>query len=267
MHRVRAILRKAGVKADTLVPLAGGDVSEVWRAGDYVVKTHASPPPGMFLAEAKGLRQLAAAGALVPRVFWVGEEGIVLEYLPPGPEDYEALAVMLAGLHQKRQKAEYGGEPPLYLGTFPLPGGYGEDWGEFFLEKRIRPLLEATKPLLGGLYEEIPAALRRAPLPAEGPVLIHGDLWRGNVYMSEKGPALIDPSAWVGERGVDLAMMRLFGGFPSRFWQAYEELLPIPPEVEAALPCYQLYFLLVHVKFFGAGYLSSLRRALGACPR
>jgi fructosamine-3-kinase len=59
-------------------------------------------------------------------------------------------------------------------------------------------------------------------------------------------------------------MMRLFGGFPKVFWQAYQALYPIPEEVEEALPQYQVYYLLAHVHFFGKGYLGSLWKAISA---
>ena len=260
-----AILKAAGLPAQKPVPLAGGDIARVYRAGPYVVKTHAHPPPGLFRAEAEGLSALAEAGVRVPRVLWVGEGGIVLEYLPPGPEDWPALAGMLARLHRTR-RPRYGWPRPGYLGTFPLPAGEADDWSRYFAEKRLFPLVEATWGRLGELGPELKRLLARLKLPTEGPTLIHGDLWSGNVHMSEAGPALLDPSVWVGERGVDLAMMRLFGGFPSAFWAAYEERYPVPKEVQEALPCYQLYYLLAHVHFFGASYLPSLRRTLLACP-
>ena len=97
-------------------------------------------------------------------------------------------------------------------------------------------------------------------VPTEGAVWVHGDLWNGNVLMSNEGAVLIDPSAWIGERAVDLAMMRLFGGFPEQFWHAYETHYPIPKSIEAALPFYQIYYLLVHVHLFGAHYLEQIKR-------
>ncbi len=51
-------------------------------------------------------------------------------------------------------------------------------------------------------------------------------------------------------------MMRLFGGFPARFWARYEALAPLPEPVAQALPAYQLLYVLVHVVMFGAGWSS-----------
>lgn len=260
MTSPEALLARAGLPPYPPVPLTGGDVARVFRAGPYVLKLHPNPPEGFFPAEARGLLALRNKGVRVPGVVHVEEEGLVLEYLPPGRPDWEGLARMLAHLHAQKE-ALYGGER-VYLGPFPLPGGFGEDWGRFFYEKRVLPLLEAARP--GRLALEV-ERLPWARLPREGPVLVHGDLWHGNVYFAQEGPALLDPSAWVGERGVDLAMMRLFGGFPEAFWRAYGALLPVPEEVGRALPCYQIYFLLVHLLLFGRAYLEPLERAVRGC--
>lgn len=257
-----ALLRKAGLEAQgPAVPLHGGDVSRVYRVGAYVVKLSANPLPGLFRAEASGLGALAERGLRVPRVHWVGEEGLVLGYLEPGPEDWEGLAEGLARFHRRREplyQATFG-----FLGPFPLPERVGGDWTEFFYLRCVEPLLRATWDRLEGLGPKVEALFRK-PLPAEGPAPLHGDLWRGNVHFAREGPALLDPSFFVGERGVDLAMMRLFGGFPRRFWEAYEASYPIPEEVRQALPRYQVYYLLVHVHLFGRGYLEALWKAISA---
>lgn len=256
------LLRQARLKEHPLEPLSGGQIGQVWRAGPYVVKTHPNPPPGMFQAEARGLFALSQAGVRVPEVYWASSDGLVMEYLPPGEPDWEKLARMLAGMHKLRPPS-YGWDDRVFLGSFELPSGTHPHWQTFWIEKRIQPLLEATWKQLGPLGPRVEALLGQ-PLPLEGPALIHGDLWQGNVLAAKGGPALLDPSVWWGERAVDLAMMTLFGGFPAGFWKLYRVLYPIPPEIERALPRYQVYYLLVHVYFFGSSYLPLLLRTLEA---
>jgi hypothetical protein len=67
-----------------------------------------------------------------------------------------------------------------------------------------------------------------------------------------------------GSRELDLAMMRLFGGFPRRTFEAYEESFPLRAGHEDRVALYQLYFLLVHVAIFGAGYVAQTERCLRA---
>ena len=55
----QALLAVLGLKA-TGAPtrLSGGDMGEVYRVGELVLKTHPSPPPGLYPAEARGLARL-----------------------------------------------------------------------------------------------------------------------------------------------------------------------------------------------------------------
>jgi fructosamine-3-kinase len=93
--------------------------------------------------------------------------------------------------------------------------------------------------------------------------LLHGDLWSGNRITDAHGrPYLIDPAVCVGHREVDLAMMALFGGFGVSCWKAYDEVWPRLPGFDSRRPAYQLYFLLLHVELFGAGYWPDVARAL-----
>lgn len=262
-----ALLRRAGLSASAPAErLTGGDMGDVWRLGPYVVKTHPSPPPDLYAAEARGLAALRAAGVRAPDPIRHGTDGIIMPYMPPtsnGIDTDNDLARQLATLHRTPADT-YGWDHPVYLGRFPLPAApRSTDWPSFWRENRLRPLYAATRRALGPLADATARFIDRFDPPTEGPTLIHGDLWSGNTLATADGAALIDPSAWHGERAVDLAMMQLFGGFSRRVWQTYRGLHPIPPAVDAALPGYQLYYVLVHVHFFGAGYLGAVRRIVG----
>lgn len=257
-----AVLARAGLPDTPTTRLSGGSISDVHRAGAWVVKCHPRAPAGLFEAEARGLRALSDAGVRVPAVRWAGPEGIVMRHLPPGPDDPVGLAEQIARLHATPAD-DYGWPDPIFLGSFPLPRSPAStDWPDFWARHRIDPLLAATRTTLGAMAPAVERLLADFDPPVEGPCLVHGDLWSGNVLMSAAGPALIDPSVWRGERSVDLAMMHLFGGFGPRFWDAYRALRPIPRAVAEAIPFHQLYFVLVHVHLFGAGYLGHVRRIL-----
>jgi fructosamine-3-kinase len=81
----------------------------------------------------------------------------------------------------------------------------------------------------------------------------------------ERGnPCLIDPAVYGGHREVDLAMMRLFGGFRERTFAAYAEVYPLSTGHAARVALYQLYPLLVHVNLFGGSYAASVEAALAS---
>ena len=87
------------------------------------------------------------------------------------------------------------------------------------------------------------------------PVLVHGDLWSGNAALLADGTgAVFDPAAYWGDREVDLAMARLFGGFPEAFFAGYQGSWPLPADWPQRLELYNLYHLINHANLFGGGY-------------
>jgi fructosamine-3-kinase len=92
---------------------------------------------------------------------------------------------------------------------------------------------------------------------APRPSLLHGDLWRGNLAFDGCGqPVIFDPATYYGDAETDLAMTRLFGGFPRRFYVAYDEIRPPAAGAAQRLPLYQLYHVLNHASLFGGGYVA-----------
>jgi fructosamine-3-kinase len=97
--------------------------------------------------------------------------------------------------------------------------------------------------------------------PEEQPALLHGDLWAGN-FMAVKAsnsnscvPSIFDPAVYFGHREMDIGMALLFGGFDSRFFEAYDVLYPLEQNWRQRVPLTQLYPLLVHALLFGGGYI------------
>ena len=70
---------------------------------------------------------------------------------------------------------------------------------------------------------------------------------------------LIDPACYIGHAEADLAMTELFGGFPSKFYDAYREVRPLQPGYESRRDLYNLYQLLNHLNLFGSGYLNAVK--------
>ena len=67
---------------------------------------------------------------------------------------------------------------------------------------------------------------------------------------------LIDPAVYYGNREADLAMTKLFGGFDSKFYHAYNEEYPLPDDYNYRENIYKLYHVLNHLNLFGSGYYS-----------
>jgi fructosamine-3-kinase len=132
------------------------------------------------------------------------------------------------------------------------------EWGDFFAACRLAPQLEWLRARGGGLRGG-DTLLRQVAgwLGGHGaePCLVHGDLWSGNAsLLTMGGGAIFDPAVHRGDREVDLAMARLFGGFPEAFFAGYEAKWPLPRGHQGRVEVYNLYHLLNHANLFGGGY-------------
>lgn len=254
--------------------LGGGDINDAYRASladgrQVFVKRNASAPADMFEAEAHGLEWLRAGPLRIPEALAIGRKFLALELLQPATRAKgfdETLGRGLAALH-RTHPASFGLERDNYIGRLPQSNTAHDDWASFYRDERLLPQIERAS-IGGGLRRRFDALFAKLPElvgPAEPPARLHGDLWGGNLHVDETGaPCLIDPATYGGHREVDLAMMRLFGGFGARVFAAYDEAYPLAPGAADRVPLYQLYPLLVHVNLFGGGYLAGVERALDA---
>lgn len=203
---------------------------------------------------------------------WIEEGG------GPHRADWSRLGRELAALHRHPVADQgWGWHADNVIGSLPQPNGRLGDWPAFWSRRRILSLareLGAGGTLSARQLAAVEEAARRVgdligpAAEADGPSLLHGDLWSGNVIFDREGaPVLVDPAVYVGHREVDLAMTRLFGGFPPAFYRAYDKAWPPVPGRNARLCAYQLYPLLVHARLFGGGYVGSAVRAAESAVR
>jgi fructosamine-3-kinase len=268
-----------GERVTSLAPVGGGDVGDSARAelesgARVFVKHYPQSPPEAVRREAEGLAWLAEARA-VPVAHAQGFDEaarvLVLDWIEPGRPTREGDAELgrgLAALHRFGADT-FGALPDNFIGSLPQSNRAHVTWPAFFgaerIERQVRIAVDA------GHFDKSDAA-RAARLverledrlgPPEPPARLHGDLWGGNRLCDASGRSwLIDPAAYAGHREVDLAMMRLFGGFSSDVFDAYEEAWPLTPGAGERVELHQLYPVLVHVNLFGGSYVASARRIL-----
>ncbi len=260
-------------------PVAGGCIHSAWRLeladGRRVfAKTNRAEALPLLAAELEGLRALApwAPPALrLPEPLALGVAGgqaeLLLSWLElaqgpgVGTSGWAAFGAALAALHRASAQGHgggYGFASDNFIGSTPQPNGWMPEWSRFFAERRLAPQLvmaqAAGHPFRGG-----EALLERADQLLHGhscqPALVHGDLWSGNAALLADGSgAIFDPAAYWGDREVDLAMARLFGGFSEAFFAGYGHSWPLAPDWPQRLELYNLYHLLNHANLFGGGY-------------
>jgi protein-ribulosamine 3-kinase len=286
-ERVEAALSNRGARSVQILgaePVTGMCIHQTVRLStnlheDFFLKWTGEPILVDFAAEGDGLSALREATDLtVPEVIGHSGDGespawLLLEYVPHGtaaPDYAERLGEALATLHEARE-GPYGWHRSNYIGSLPQTNTPLDDWAGFWWAQRLEPQLALARDngLLLGLDQEWAALESKLPslladATADGPSILHGDLWSGNVYSGpDGGPVLVDPAVYRGHREVDLAMTELFGGFPRTFYAAYEDRQPLTDGYEdQRRDVYQLYPLLVHVNLFGGAYVNSAEGAL-----
>ena len=264
----------------------GGCISECYRwrseSGWLFVKIADSSRFSMLEAEAAGLEELAEAAAVrVPRVLELGSAGehayLALEWidLASGSSDsaQARLGEQLARQHRKSAE-RFGWHRDNTIGSTPQVNPWSSSWLGFFRDSRLRFQLElAERNGFGGrlqvrgreLLDRIDTFFADHQ-PASS--LLHGDLWGGNAAADGRGaPVIFDPAVYYGDREADLAMTRLFGGFSTAFYSAYEAAWPLPESARSRVDLYNLYHVLNHLNLFGGGYArqaeSMIERLLG----
>jgi fructosamine-3-kinase len=258
-------------------PVGGGSVNQAYALVDgstyYFVKINQATRLAMFAAEALGLREIAATQTMqVPKpICWGTVDGsayIVLEWLDLGYGTHRTWQLMgqnLAAMHRITQAQGFGWSQSNTIGFIPQLNPWTTDWIEFFAQQRIGYQLQLARqrggqfPQSDRLLDKIPQLLDHQPQPA----LVHGDLWSGNAAATQREqPVIFDPATYYGDREVDLAMTELFGGFPSEFYQSYNQAFPLEPGYDRRKTLYNLYHILNHFNQFGGGYESQANRMI-----
>ncbi|KAI9262092.1 Fructosamine/Ketosamine-3-kinase [Sporodiniella umbellata] len=204
----------------------------------------------MFEAEALALKKMdtISPGFAPKLIHYTASKDqpsyLVTEYIPmrfnvSNPDIQRKMGAQLAQLHFKGQSDKFGFDVTSFCGSTRLENGPSSDWCQFWLQQRMKPLLDQVKGQNTDL--DVSASilcarmdhwLGKDALDDIQPCLLHGDLWSGNwaVNADTNLPVLFDPAPYYGHHEVE------FEGRPER------------------LMLYELYHQLNHYAMFGAGY-------------
>ena len=274
-----AIEQNLSCEIETVNYVGGGSINQTanlgTNRGSYFVKWNSkSRFPGMFEAEEKGLHILReCSGFVVPKVITSGKSGdtafLVMDFIRRSTVDWTEAGLILANMHRYRrvQTDTFGLEHDNYIGSLRQSNRIHNTWAEFFSEERILPQMKLAIDEKRLNTKDLTAAENFCKkigdiFPEEKPSLLHGDLWSGNFMFTENGPAIFDPAVYWGHREMDIAMSRLFGGFETEFYEAYNEDYPLGNNWENRIDYCNLYPLLVHVNLFGGGYVQDVKNIL-----
>ena len=255
-----------------LLPAEGRIAKRKVRGADghYFIKIGSLNDLTLLMSEKIGLEALAVTRAIkVPKVIFVGETStcsfLICEYLDLKKDNLfsgKILGKQLALLHQNSNEF-FGLSEDNWIGLNPQKNHWQENWISFFKKYRLQPQLiwAFERGYRSSLEEKSERLMEALPLFFDQykpkPSLLHGDLWSGNWgTINNTTPVIFDPAIYYGDREADMAMTKLFGGFPQVFYDAYNYQWGLDYGFKVRQNLYNLYHLLNHLTLFGEAYLS-----------
>lgn len=242
----------------------GGDISgasEVRLADGRVLVAKYGPVTDI---EGRMLSAMAEGSAAVPQVIGQDDDVLLIERLAAdgalSGKAWQSLAERLSRLHAIEGES-FGWHEDYALRSVAVENAPLADWADFWARRRLECHLPHVPVPLGrrieALCSRLPELIPQQPTPS----LLHGDLWGGNVLVSQGAvTGLIDPCAYYGDREVDAATLTVFDDPPGQFFAALE----LPPGWQERQPVYRLWTWLLHVRLFGGGYAAAVERELAA---
>ncbi|HPY82461.1 MAG: fructosamine kinase family protein [Bacteroidales bacterium] len=222
-------------------------------------------PNDMFIKEADGLQEIANSKTILcPKIIEFNSDFLLLDFIEQGKRNsnfFTDFGKNFALMH--KHTADYCGfYEDNYIGATVQKNTQLPSWTDFYFENRIVFQLKCMEK------KGLPTAELRAKITKlESQIsnillgsddafsLLHGDLWHGNFLVHANGEAcVIDPAVYYGNREADLAMTKLFGGFPTDFYTAYSKEFPLPEGYEYREGIYRLYHIMNHYTLFGGSY-------------
>lgn len=227
-----------------------------------------------FIEEVEGLFFIKNSGAIkVPEVLGYNKKFLVTELIIEEVKTkifWQTLGKDLALMHKNSPKQDWGFITDNFIGRTPQKNTKKSwplfSWANYFLEFRLDHLAQNFfgDIVFYQLYKSArPIMLHELAKVSEGPTLVHGDLWEGNILCGiGQVPYLIDPACYFGHREVDIAMTELFGPFDKEFYKSYHETFPLLVGYDNRKHIYNLYHLMNHWLLFGGSYYNQTKDTL-----
>lgn len=255
--------------------VSGGCINQGYQVSSkdraYFIKLNDASKIEMFAAEALGLQQMYATQTIsVPQpICWgtaANHSYIVLQWLDLGGannQSWKAMGHKLAAMHRVGTNKKFGWSQNNTIGSTPQINTWMDNWADFFAEQRIGYQLKLAKRRGGNFPDsnQLINAVRNKLAEWKPPSsLVHGDLWSGNAAIgSDSAPIIFDPATYYGDRETDIAMTELFGGFPTAFYDGYNEAWELDSGYRHRKSIYNLYHVLNHFNLFGGGYANQAK--------
>jgi fructosamine-3-kinase len=263
--------------------IGGGCINQGYSISNddrtYFVKINRASAIEMFVAEAVGLQEMYATKTIrtpQPICWGVAENScyLVLEYLDlssSSDQSWEMMGKQLAEMHKSGIASAFGWTQNNTIGSTPQINTQAENWADFFADRRIGYQLKLAQRRGASFANTDKIIAKIKDILTESnpqPSIVHGDLWSGNAAILRTGePTIFDPAVYYGDREVDIAMTKLFGGFPNSFYRGYDREWRLEEGHQQRETIYNLYHILNHFNLFGGGYLDQANKTIQTIER
>tara|TARA_Y100001960_G_scaffold324307_1_gene404453 strand:- start:1100 stop:1972 length:873 start_codon:yes stop_codon:yes gene_type:complete len=225
-------------------------------------------------AEAGNLKFLNKKFNFFPKIVKFDKSYLIIEYIDndkdcPNSTNEDFLESIIK-LHTVSNK-EYGFDFNTQIAALEQVNDFENNWANFFISTRLNPMFELANKIeymgnfinskINYLIKDIENFIPNNPPP----LLLHGDLWEGNILFKEKKfVAFIDPGSFFGHNEMEVAYLRWFNPVfvDSKFLDKYNDKIKLDKNYLLYEPIYQIYYALSNVALWDKSYIKETKRLI-----
>ena len=207
-------------------------------------------------------------------IYYSDPKIILMEYFQAEKQDLPIINQHIFGeniakFHSKKESF-YGYEYDTYIGSLLQENKMSHSWKKFYLNQRFDCLLNGMRetlsinPKLNDKISTIRDYIDKNLCEPSESTLIHGDIWSGNILVSNHDKVkIIDPALFYADNEYELAYIYLNGTFGRGFYDSYNHNNPISNDFwQFKIYVYQIIPLMQYALLEGPIYLKEIEKII-----